>query len=362
MNEPLVTIGVPVYGGEATLPGLLECLRTQSYRNLDVLISVDAADQASAAACAPFLREDKRFRIHVQPTRLGWAGNTDWTMRNRAGEFYIYQQHDDLVSPTYVADLVAAATRWPDAALCFATLRYTGARHWDVPVPSVVGSPLTRVLSYLRRLDWVPFRGLVRGAALDRTAGLRLSDFDPFDSLGTEIAFLAELAHAGEHRFVKGPLYFKTWDGRNLSARRDSWSRAHRIRATACWAAWMVEAVVPVGASAPERRDLFVRTLDRFTRQTGRTWWTGAILGNEIPAGASPRMIWTQLKRRPPPPGLGPVTSAEQADLAQQALHRLWGNGGLDLCAVLELSRDQVETMVAARYPAPDTTRSKPRP
>ncbi len=355
MNEPLVTVGVPVYGGAATLPVLLECLRTQSYRNLDILISVDAADEASAAACAPFLRDDKRFRIQVQPTRLGWAGNTDWTMRNRRGAFYIYQQHDDLVSPTYVADLVAAATRWPDAALCFATLRYTGARHWDVPVPSVVGSPRTRVLSYLRRLDWVPFRGLVRGAALDRTAGLRLSDFDPFDSLGTEIAFLAELAREGEHRFVGGPLYFKAWDGRNLSARRDGWSREHRIRATACWTAWMVEAVVPVGTTARERRDLFVRTLDRFFRHTGSGWWTGAILANEILAGTSPRMIWTQLKRRPPPPGLGPVTQAEQADLARQALHRLWDSGGLDLRAVLDLGRDQVETMVAARYPAPAT-------
>jgi hypothetical protein len=361
VSEPLVTVGVPVYGGATTLPVLLECLRTQSYRNLDIVISVDAADRASADACAPFLRDDRRFRMEVQPTRLGWAGNTDWTMRNRLGEFYIYQQHDDLVSPTYVADLVAAATRWPDAALCFAMLRYTGTRSWDVPVPSVVGSPRTRVLSYLRRLDWVPFRGLVRGAALDRTAGLRLSDFDPFDSLGTEIAFLAELAREGEHRFVSGPLYFKAWDGRNLSARRDGWSREHRIRATACWAAWMVEAVVPVGATARERRDLFTRTLDRFIRQTGNAWWTGAILASEIVAGASPRMVWTQLKRRPPPPGLGPVSPDERADLARQVLDRLSGEGGADLRAALELGHDQVEALVRARYALPDATMSKPR-
>ena len=41
----------------------------------------------------------------VQPSRLGWAGNTDWTMRQRRGDFYIFQQHDDQVTPTYVADL-----------------------------------------------------------------------------------------------------------------------------------------------------------------------------------------------------------------------------------------------------------------
>jgi glycosyltransferase involved in cell wall biosynthesis len=95
LNSPLVTVGVPVYRGQLELPVTLECLRTQTYPNLDVLISVDAADQESARACEPFLRRDARFRLQVQPSRLGWAGNTDWTMRERRGEFYIFQQHDD---------------------------------------------------------------------------------------------------------------------------------------------------------------------------------------------------------------------------------------------------------------------------
>ncbi|HYI27419.1 MAG TPA: glycosyltransferase family A protein, partial [Bradyrhizobium sp.] len=130
MSGPLVTIGVPVYRGQDDLPITLECVRTQSYPNLDVLISVDAGDQESARACEPFLRSDPRFRMQVQPSRLGWAGNTDWTMRNRRGEFYIFQQHDDQVSPTYVADLVEAAVRVPNAAICFAEARSSGVRNF----------------------------------------------------------------------------------------------------------------------------------------------------------------------------------------------------------------------------------------
>jgi glycosyltransferase involved in cell wall biosynthesis len=110
MNAPLVTIGMPVYRGGDVLSVTLECIRTQSYRNLDVLISVDNADAASAEACRPFLA-DPRFRMHVQPARLGWAGNTDWTMRQRRGDFYVYQQHDDQVTPDYIAALVDAASR-----------------------------------------------------------------------------------------------------------------------------------------------------------------------------------------------------------------------------------------------------------
>ena len=349
MSEPLVTVGVPVYGGQDTLPGLLDCLRTQSYRNLDVLISVDANDEASAAACAETLRQDSRFRIHVQPSRLGWAGNTDWTMRNRRGAFFIYQQHDDLVSPTYVADLVAAAKRWPDAAICFSTLRYAGERGWEVPVPSISGDPVARVLSYLRRLDWVPFRGLIRGTALDRTAGLLLSDFDPFDSLGTEIRFMAELALLGTFRFVEGPTYFKTWDGGNLSAMRSHWSREHRIKATACWAAWMIEVIAPAGDTVADRRRLFMTTLDRFARHTGVLRWTGTILRHETGAGVPARMIWSQLKRRPPPPGLGRLSAGERADFVTDIARRLEVGGRFDVRR-LELSWPELAARMHGRY------------
>ena len=86
MAGPLVTIGVPVYRGQDAVAVTLECIRAQTYPKLDVLISVDGSDAATAQACQPFL-SDPRFRLHVQPARLGWAGNTDWTMRNRRGDF-----------------------------------------------------------------------------------------------------------------------------------------------------------------------------------------------------------------------------------------------------------------------------------
>jgi len=167
VSGPLVTIGVPVYRGQDVLPVTLECMRTQSYQNLDVLISVDADDQESARACEPFLRLDPRFRMQVQPSRLGWAGNTDWTMRQRRGDFYIYQQHDDQVSPTYVADLVEAAIRSPGTVICFAKMQCVGhltVTQYGFPLS---GSPVERIQEYLETLDCVPFRGLMRGSALD---------------------------------------------------------------------------------------------------------------------------------------------------------------------------------------------------
>jgi hypothetical protein len=265
MSGPLVTVGVPVYRGQDDLAVTLECLRTQSYQNLDVLISVDAGDQESARACEPFLRSDTRFRMQVQPSRLGWAGNTDWTMRQRRGEFYIFQQHDDQVSPTYVADLVEAASRSPNAAICFAEAHSSGVNNFvSRGFPLSGAAPVDRVLAYLETMDCLPFRGLIRSTALAATSGLLLSDFDPFDSYGTEIRFMAQLALWGDFCFVPGPIYYKRLHGENLHLKRLIWSEEKKQLSWASLAAWMAEVIVPAGRTADERRHLFDSVLERF--------------------------------------------------------------------------------------------------
>jgi glycosyltransferase involved in cell wall biosynthesis len=273
MSGPLVTVGVPVYRGQDDLPVTLECLRTQSYQNLDVLISVDAADQESARACEPLLRSDTRFRMQVQPSRLGWAGNTDWTMRHRRGEFYVFQQHDDQVSPSYIADLVAAASRFPDASVCFAEMHSSGLRTLVQPGFALSGSPVERATAYLENLDHVPFRGLIRGSALASTSGLLLADFNPFDSFGTEIRFMTELALLGDFRFVPGPIYYKRIHGENIHLTRKKWSEQQKLLAWACLGAWMIEVIVPVGHGTIERRNLFHKVLDRFLVANDRWRW-----------------------------------------------------------------------------------------
>lgn len=272
MSGPLVTIGVPVYRGQDVLPVTLECIRTQTYRNLDVLISVDAGDHDTARACEPFLLRDSRFRMQVQPSRLGWAGNTDWTMRERRGDFYIYQQHDDQVSPTYVADLVGAAMRSPGSVLCFARMECSGLLRVTQYGFPLSGTPTERIRDYLESMDCVPFRGLMRGAALARTSGLLLSDFDPFDSYGTENRLMAELALQGDFEFVPGPTYYKRMHGANLNLKRDNWSDRQKLLAWACLAAWMTEVVVPAGQDFEERGQLFDAVLDRFLVARANPW------------------------------------------------------------------------------------------
>lgn len=269
MTGPLVTIGVPVYQGQDMLPVTLECLRTQTYGNLDVLISVDGSDDPSIDACKPFL-SDSRFRLHVQPARLGWAGNHDWTVRARRGDFYIYQQHDDQVSPDYVEALVTVALQWPRASICFSKMKITGLQNRINRTGSYLGDPIARALRYMERLDAIMLRGLMRGSALSGTSGLLANEFEGY---GSEYRLLTEMALAGEFRFVEGPTYYKRVHGKNLHLKWYSWPPERKRDAWVLLAASMTEVIVPVGASLEERWCLVQTVLERFLFSRG--WLSG---------------------------------------------------------------------------------------
>jgi hypothetical protein len=362
VSSPLVTIGVPVFRGGDDLAVTLECLRTQTYPQLDVLISVDAADMETARSCEPYLARDSRFRMTVQPKRLGWAGNTDWTMRERRGEFYIFQQHDDQVSPTYVADLVAAASLAPNAAICFAEAQSNVASYTSRGFVLSGPSPVDRVSAYLESMDCVPFRGLIRSTALATTSGLLLSDFDPFDSYGTEIRFMAQLALWGDFRFVPGPVYYKRLHGNNLHLKREIWSDDKRQISWAQLAAWMIEVIVPAGSGAEECRRLFDLVLDRFVVPHAPWRWVRAparMLSATTSAALAPlRALLTRIKssERIVHTVAGRWMLYEPADPAQCAamlrsiLAQLKDGGRFDPQACLQTNWERLEDDAIKRF------------
>jgi glycosyltransferase involved in cell wall biosynthesis len=363
MKGPLVTLGVPVYRGHEMLPVTLECLRTQTYPHLDVLISVDAADAASAEAARPFLA-DPRFRMHVQPSRLGWAGNTAWTMRERRGAFFIYQQHDDQVSPTYVADLVQAASHWPQAAICYAQMTVSGVQSFVVRNKPVTGAPLARALTHLERLDTGMLRGLIRGSALDATSGLLVNEFEGF---GSEHRFMAELALAGEFRLVEGPTYYKRLHGENLHLKWYHWPEERKRAAWACLAAWMVEVIVPAGDCVPSRWRLLETVLDRFVvargwlrRMGGRPAWYAdpgqkggaAVLRSLVGwARRSGRFdAWLREQRRWMYCRIDNDDLTARAALLRSVVDRLRSGGRFDNEAALQATWDEVERRIVNRF------------
>jgi glycosyltransferase involved in cell wall biosynthesis len=114
-----VSIGVPVFNGARYLEDCLESLITQTYGDLEILISDNGSTDETPVICRAYCERDHRVRYHRQPRNIGAAANYNFLVRNTSGELFKWAAHDDVCAPDLVARCVAALDTSPTAVLAF---------------------------------------------------------------------------------------------------------------------------------------------------------------------------------------------------------------------------------------------------
>ena len=263
MAQALVTIGVPVYHGDAFLEETLSSIQGQTYPNLDVMISLDGPDSTCEQIVSRFLA-DSRFKLVVQPERLGWFGNLNWLMRNVSGDFWVYHGQDDRTSENYIEALVEHADRHPEATLVYSDMVQFGQLTGRWKQPSVHGSTafIRQMTLICEHYPGVAFHGLTRARALALAGGIAPNNFD---NVATDTVWIAAVALGGELHRVSDAVYRKRFHGRNVSARTTSWSRAKRLHAWSAHCVNMMEQALRVEGTAHELRLLWLAVVARLT-------------------------------------------------------------------------------------------------
>ena len=255
-----VTIGVPVYRGEAFLGAALESIQSQTHRNFEVLISLDGPDSASEAVCAPFLK-DSRLRLAIQPQRLGWVGNINWLMSQAQTGYWYYHQQDDLVDPRYLEVLLEYAGHTAEAAVVYCDIMAFGLLNCRFTQPSVTGNASARQLALLHgHHPAVAFRGLTRVEALRLSGGVPQNDIENFSA---DTAWMATVARWGELHRVPMDLYRKRYHDANEHMKWFAWPLEKRVTAWIHHCASMLEQATLVEATAQERRLLWLAAVGR---------------------------------------------------------------------------------------------------
>lgn len=261
MAQELVTIGVPVYRGEAFLEEALRSIQGQTYRNLEVLIGLDGPDVACEGIVSRFLG-DSRFTLVVQPKRLGWFGNINWLMARASGDFWIYHGQDDSISENYVEALVEHAHRHPEAALVHGDMISFGQTTGRWEEPAVYGSTafIRQMTLMCEPYPGVAFHGLTRAGALALAGGIPSNNFD---NVATDIAWMAAIALTGELHRVEDATYSKRFHGTNVSGRAAGWSRRQRLQAWSAHCVNMMDQALKIAGTAHELRLLWLAAIVR---------------------------------------------------------------------------------------------------
>lgn len=105
MEQPLISVIVPVYKVERTLDRCVQSLINQSYGNLEIILVDDGSPDGCPALCDGWAARDGRIRVLHKPN----GGLSD--ARNRGvelarGEYISFVDSDDYVSPDYAEYLL----------------------------------------------------------------------------------------------------------------------------------------------------------------------------------------------------------------------------------------------------------------
>ncbi len=103
MMPPKVSIGMPVYNGEAKIRETLNSLLAQSFTDFELIISDNASTDNTELICQEYAKRDGRIRFVRQPRNLGVGANFKYVLEQAKGEFFMWAACDDLRSLDYLS-------------------------------------------------------------------------------------------------------------------------------------------------------------------------------------------------------------------------------------------------------------------
>lgn len=111
MNQPLVSIIVPVYNGERTLERCLVSLCNQTYKNIEVLVIDDGSRDHTSVILEKYEKKDARIRV-VHKKNTGVSDSRNVGIQEAKGKYLQFVDGDDWLTKEAIAHLVDRAERY----------------------------------------------------------------------------------------------------------------------------------------------------------------------------------------------------------------------------------------------------------
>jgi glycosyltransferase involved in cell wall biosynthesis len=149
MKTPLVSLGLPVYNGERTLPAALAAIAAQSMTDYELLIADNASTDDTERICRAAAARDPRIVYMRNDTNVGILNNFEIVASRARGDFFAWMACDDTWDSEYLAQLTSALLAHPDAGFSYSDYDWIdetgvtvapGQTHLFVPgwVPGIV--------------------------------------------------------------------------------------------------------------------------------------------------------------------------------------------------------------------------------
>lgn len=202
MENPLISVIIPIYNSEDYLKECLISVKNQRYTNLEIILIDDGSTDGSQRICQEVISCDGRFCLYVQKNcGVGTARNNG--LKYSHGEYFTFVDSDDVIDEHYIENLYnAIVITKTEIAVCDFSAFLNGN------IPQVDKSALIR----LRKVDETLFEhhiiARVCGGMFSRkiVKGLK---FDTTLYVGEDLLFFCSmLKKVNKIAVVSGKFYF----------------------------------------------------------------------------------------------------------------------------------------------------------
>ena len=109
-RRPKVSIGLPVYNGEAFLDEALTSLRDQTFDDFELIVSDNASTDSTADIVAAHEAVDSRIKYFRQPENIGASENFLFVLSKARTELFMWAAHDDTYEDNWLEVLCNCIT------------------------------------------------------------------------------------------------------------------------------------------------------------------------------------------------------------------------------------------------------------
>src|SRR5437773_10945714 len=107
MSRPLISIVLCSYNGERFIKEQVDSILSQTYSNIELIISDDASTDGTPNILNGF-KENQNVKLFFQPENIGSAKNFEFATRNATGAFIAFSDQDDIWLPQKLEKLYLA--------------------------------------------------------------------------------------------------------------------------------------------------------------------------------------------------------------------------------------------------------------
>ena len=226
---PKVSIGLPVYNGEAYIQNAIDSILFQSFTDFELIISDNASTDETGKICREYADKDLRVRYYSVEQNRGMAWNFNRVFKLSSGQYFKWAAHDDICSPNFLSDLVAVLEDNEEVVLCFPkssrNINSAGevVEDWFITEYGLISDrasqlPSGRFKHILFSSIWcLEFYGLFRTSALRRIYLLQRSEiYGHFG--GSDKVLLARLSLLGQFYSIDKDLFYRRFHPNQTTA------------------------------------------------------------------------------------------------------------------------------------------------